>query len=91
MAPHTCFTRVLNIVYKNILKKMCYICKISVNVLNEKTDKQKSIKIKGLFVCFMSMGIKRHSFFPASGVQRILGECDASIHSIHTQKSSGMN
>lgn len=37
------------------------------------------------------MGIKTF-FFPAPRVQRILGECDVSIHhSVPTQKSSGMN
>lgn len=52
MSTQTCFTRVLKIVYKNILKKnpMHYVFKVSVNVLNKKN--KKYVKIKGFFVLF---------------------------------------
>lgn len=73
---------------------MCYVFKVSVNVYNKKTNQKNPIKIKGFFVWFVfhTWVLRDFSFLPGSTVQRILGECDASIpHSVHTQKSSGMN
>lgn len=60
--PHRSALPVYSTLFTKIFfKNMCYIFHLSVNVLNKKTNKQKSIKIKEFFwlVCFFSyMGIK---------------------------------